>query len=224
MKKEVRWIICIFSFLYFVDLAIALKVKDVQVVGPGNAEIGLATFNTWFRNLWTYNSQIGISPFWYLLSIVLCVMAGLFCLFWVGLGIYQYSKDKDSRDIDKSLIATYGLYILALVFFLIYRKFSINFGPVYMPGSERLAVSFPSFNGMIFTAGFGSTIYLSGYFLEDMNVNKKTILIIRIALAVLMVLGILASMLAGTEWITDILGGICFTIPLLVIYSFFCEV
>ena len=224
MKKEVKWVICIFSFLYFVCLAIALKIKDVQLTGPNNVEIGLSSVNSWFRDLWHYDSATGFSGFWYYFSLVLGIIAVLLCLFWIGLGIFQYSKNKDSSDIDKSLIATYGLYILALGFYLIYRMLSINVGPVFLPGKEKLAVSFPSFHTALITIAMGSTIYLTGYFLEDLKVSKKYIRMIRTFFALIMLLGIFAGMISGVEWLTDIAGGICFTIPLLVIYSFFCEV
>jgi len=224
MKKELKWAICIFSFLYFLCLAIALKVKDVQIIGPYNVEIGLASVNAWFRKLCNYDNGIGYSAFWYYFSQVMVFLAMALSLFWIGLGVYQYSKDRDSSDIDKSLIATYGLYILALLFFLIYRKLSINNGPVPLPGKDGTGVSFPSFHAMLFLVAMGSTIYLSGYFLEDHKVSKKLILMIRIFFAFLMVLGIFARIISGVEWITDLLGGICFTVPLLVIYSFFCDV
>ncbi len=63
MKKEVKWVICIFSFLYFIDLAIALKIKDVQITGPNHVEIGLSSVNSWFRDLWHYDSTAEFSFF-----------------------------------------------------------------------------------------------------------------------------------------------------------------
>nr|MCR5517151.1 hypothetical protein [Lachnospiraceae bacterium] len=62
------------------------------------------------------------------------------------------------------------------------------------------------------------------YFLEDKKVSKRSILMIRSLCVALMVLGVFVRMISGVEWLTDIVGAGCYTIPLLVVYSFFCEV
>jgi len=224
MKKELKWTICIFSFLYFVDLVIMLKIKDVRYVGENHVKVGLATVNSWFRNLWRYDADTGFSMIGYNLSQAFGIISGLMCLFWIGLGIYQYSQNRDSSDIDKSLIATYGLYVLAVVFGVIYKGLAVNCGPVVLPGREVAGISFPSWHTMLYLVGMGSTTYLSGYFLEDKKVSKRRILMIRSLCVALMVLGVFVRMISGVEWLTDIVGAVCYTIPLLVVYSFFCEV
>ena len=160
----------------------------------------------------------------YNLSQAFGIISVLMCLFWIGLGIYQYSQNRDSSDVDKSLIATYGLYVLAVVFGVIYKGLAVNCGPVVLPGREVAGISFPSWHTMLYLVGMGSTTYLSGYFLEDKKVSKRRILMIRSLCVALMVLGVFVRMISGVEWLTDIVGAVCYTIPLLVVYSFFCEV
>lgn len=210
-------------FLYAIVLMIAVKIVDVDRIGPNMTKIGLSTVNNWFRNLWSYNETLGYSKVFYIISMILGIIALLAAGVWAGIGIFQYIKEKDINKVDKSIIATGGFYILLLIKYALIKGMSFNFSPVKLDGESAPKVSFPSGHTMLFIASMASTIYLVGYFLEKEE-QKRIVLILRIICVAVMVLGITVRTLSGVCWLTDIIAGILLTVPTLIIYTFFCDV
>ena len=62
---------------------------------------------------------------------------------------------------------------------------------------------------------------LIGYFLEE---KKKLVLTLRAICVAVLVLGIVFRTVSGVNYLTDILGAIGFAVPLVVLYSFVCDV
>ena len=109
-----RLILLIHTFLYTIVLILALLVSDVAVL-PGLTKVGLSTLNGWFRNLWQYN-EIGYNKFWYNLTEVLGYISFVVCAFWSGLFLREMIKSGgfDGVGVDKNLMATFWLYLIAV--------------------------------------------------------------------------------------------------------------
>ena len=219
MSKSVKWIICIWCFLYAVIMVIALKFESGVPIGDLGS-INLRALNNGFRGLFGYG-QGGYFRSLYLITEGLGVVSILACLFWTGMGIKDLIKYRDINDVDKSIFATWLLYVLALIVWRVTLKISVSYAPVFVHPKSALVVSFPCGNTFLIIISMCSSIYLIGYFLEE---KKKLVLALRIVCIAILALGIILRTVSGVNWLTDILGAIGFAVPAVVLYSFICEV
>lgn len=220
MSKTVRWIICIWCFLYAVIMVIALKYESSVPIGD-LGRINLRALNNAFRGLFDYDRAGGYFNSLYIFTEILGAVSILACVFWTGLGIKDLIKYRDINDVDKSIFATWLLYVLALIVWKVTEKISVNYAPVSVNLKSGLVVSFPCGNTFLIIISMCSSIYLIGYFLEE---KKKLVLALRIVCIVILVLGVILRTLSGVNWLTDILGAIGFAVPAVILYSFICDV
>lgn len=220
MSKSVKWIICIWCFLYAVIMVIALKYESSVPIGDLGS-INLHALNNAFRGLFHYEQAGGYYRSLYIITEILGVFSILACIFWTGLGVKDLIRYRDINDVDKSIFATWLLYVLAIIVWRITLKLSVNYAPVFVHPKSALVVSFPCGNTFLLIISMCSSIYLIGYFLEE---KKRAVLILRIICIVVLALGIIFRTICGTNYLTDILGAIGFAVPAVVLYSFICDV
>ena len=220
MSKSVKWIICIWCFLYAVIFVIALKFESSVPVGDLGS-INLRALNNAFRGLFDYEQSGGYFRPLYLITEVFGGISIIACLFWTGLGIKDLIKYRDINDVDKSIFATWLLYVLAIIVWRVTLKISVSYAPVSVHPKSALLVSFPCGNTFLIIVSMCSSIYLIGYFLEK---KERLVLILRIVCITILVLGVALRTISGVNWLTDILGAIGFAVPAVVLYSFICEV
>lgn len=219
MSKAVRWIICIWCFLYAVILVIALKFESTVPIGDLGS-INLHALNNAFRELFSYERGVGYSRSLFLITEVLGFISFLTCLFWVFLGVRDLVRYRDINDVDKSIIATVLLYILAIIVHKITTKLSVSYAPVMLNPKSALVISFPCGNTFLIIISMCSSIYLIGYFLEE---KKRLVLALRILCISVLALGIILRTVCGANYLTDILGAVGFAVPAVVLYSFICD-
>ena len=222
MRDDTKRGLFIFIFLYTICLVLALKVKDVEAIGPKNTEVGLAFLNEWFRNLFHYGEE-GYFKFWYVFTQILGYVSYAVCAFWSVLYWREVIKTKgwNGVGVDKNLMATWWLYLLTMIICLVFSRVAINYRPLVMPGKTKLAVSFPSIHVILFIIAWGSTIF---HVADIFSERKKLVIVLHSICTFFMVLGIIGRMISGVNWFTDILGGIGFGLTLLLIYSFFFDI
>lgn len=208
------------AFLWFLVLTFALKIFNVVEVGPGTASIGLSKVNIWFRNLCHYNEGVGYSPFWYTLTRCFGYLSMAACAFWAALFVRDMilSGGFDGAGTDKNLAASFFLYVLAAIAFVIFHYLVVNYSPVLLPGKTKPSPSYPAFYVLLSVVAWGST----SFHIADIFDEKTKLRRILIAICmVLMLAGIISCTLCGLNWLTDIGGAILLGILLLLIYSFF---
>ncbi len=220
MSKSVKWIICIWCFLYAVIMVIALKYESGVPIGDLGI-INLHALNNAFRGLFEYDRAGGYFRSLYIFTEILGAVSILACVFWTGLGIKDLIKYRDINDVDKSFFATWILYVLALIVWKVVLKIAVNYAPVSVNLKSGLVVSFPCGNTFLIIISMCSSIYLIGYFLEE---KKNLVLTLRVICVAVLVLGIVFRTVSGVNYLTDILGAIGFAVPLVVLYSFVCDV
>lgn len=222
MRDDTKRVLFIFIFLYTICLVLALKIKDVEAIGPRNTEVGLAFLNEWFRNLFHYG-EAGYFKFWYFLTQILGYVSYAVCAFWSVLYWREVIKTKgwNGVGVDKNLMATWWLYLLTMIICLVFSRVAINYRPLVMPGKNKVAVSFPSIHVILFIIAWGSTIF---HIADLFSERKKLVIVLHSICTFFMVLGIIGRMISGVSWFTDILGGIGFGLTLLLIYSFFFDI
>lgn len=220
MSKTIRWIICIWCFLYAVIMVIALKYESSVPIGD-LGRINLRALNNAFRGLFDYEQSGGYFRSLYILTEIFGGISILACLFWMALGVKDLIKYRDINDVDKSIFATFLLYVLGLIVWRVVLGLSVSYAPVSVHPASVLVVSFPCGNSFLIIVSMCSSIFLIGYFLEE---KKKLVLALRIVCIVILVLGVILRTLSGVNWLTDILGAIGFAVPAVILYSFICDV
>ena len=220
MSKSAKWIICIWCFLYVVILVIALKYEAGVPIGDLGS-INLHALNNAFRGLFGYDRAGGYFRSLYIFTEVLGAISILACLLWMALGVKDLIKYRDINDVDKSIFATFLLYVLALIVWRVVLGLSVSYAPVSVHPASALVVSFPCGNTFLIIVSMCSSIYLIGYFLED---KKKLVLALRIVCIAILVLGVVLRTVSGVNWLTDILAAIGFAVPAVILYSFICDV
>ena len=200
---------------------IVLKLVDAARPAPGLPRVGLAALNGWFRDLRHFDEATGYSEFWYVFTQVIGYLALAVSIFWAGIGLVQWVREKSLDRVDKSIFVTCCLYIAALLVFVVFNALVVNKGPVVTPGDAESSASFPSPYTMLVVISMGSTMYLTGYFLEK---KEKLVLVLRVLCGAVMIAGVVGRAISGVCWLTDILGGILYSTTLLLLYSVFCDV
>lgn len=224
------------TFLYLLVLIFALKITDVSAIGPAGTKVGLSRVNLWFRNLWQYDGELGYSPAWYKFVQLLGWVSLAVCALWAILFFRDMilSGGWDGAGTDKNLAATFFLFVLAVLLCLPFRKLVVNYGPVMMPDKANPSPSFPSIYAVLFILAWGSTMFhiadtyswgsTVSHIADLLGGPKKFILSLHIACTVIMLSGIFGCLRCGVNWLTDVLGGILFSVTLLFFYSFFFDI
>ena len=219
MSEGKRLLLLIHTFLYAIILILALKQCDVAVV-PRVTKIGLSSLNFWFRSLWRYDESTGYSVFWRVFTQILGYVSLAACAFWAGLFFRETVKSGrlDGVVVDKNLMATFFLYVIAAAVCLLFKLFAVNNSPVAVAGKLKFASSFPAFHVMLFVIAMGSSIFQLWDILGE---TKKLAAGLTALCAAIMAAGIFGSMASGVYWFTDIIGAILISSNLLLLYSFF---
>ena len=199
MKRKSK--ISIFSggifFALFVVWTFAVIFIDVKPVGVNETDIGFSTLNIWFHSLTGVNMTLyNITDWAGLVPIFVCMVFG-------GVGLIQLIKRKSLLKVDFDIIALGIYYIIVIFAYLIFEMIPINYRPILINGF--LECSYPSSTTLLVlsvmpTLNFQSEIKLK---------NNKMKLIIRAITIVFSLFMVIARLISGVHWLTDIIGS-CF--------------
>lgn len=189
----------ILSFIYI----IIVRKVDVQMIGPKNSEVGLASINSFFHKLLGSNMTI------YKITEILGMIALLIVGVYAVIGLVQLIKRKSLKKVDNKIIALGILYVLLGIVYVLFEKLIINYRPVLIDG--ELEASFPSSHTMLAICICMSSIMVNKDFIK----NKKYLKLTNIGLLILMTLIVLGRFISGVHWFSDIVGGIIISITLL---------
>ena len=206
-KRKKRGVLLAFCFwLAFVVWTALVCVVDVQAIGPQDTNVGFATINGFFHNLtgmktWLYDltDWLGILP--------IATAAG-----FAGLGAAQWIRRKSVRKVDKDILALGVFYAIVVAVFVLFEIVVINYRPVLIEG--KLEASYPSSTTMLVAAVMPTAIMQACKRVKN-QVAKKCIVSVTAVFTVFMVVGRLIS---GVHWVSDIVGGLLFSIGAVVLY------
>ncbi|MCR4901063.1 MAG: phosphatase PAP2 family protein [Treponema sp.] len=204
MKKYLNTILYAILFVSFTQI---VNLFDVQAIGPQGSTVGLAGLNSAVHNFF------GMHLFWYKLTEVFGILAILVAAFFAVVGFIQLIKRKSLLKVDKNILMLGVIYILVILLYVLFERFSINYRPVIL--DEGLEPSYPSTHTMLILTILGTAAYISGAYIK----NTKLLIAARIACFVIMALTIIGRMICGVHWFTDILGGILISVFLISLYK-----
>lgn len=190
----------------FLLLIAALKIIDVQPIGPQGSEVGFATLNGAFHRL------TGVNMTWYDITGALG-MAAIAVACGFGLfGLWQLIKRRSLKRVDRDIYALAGLYIAIGIVYVLFEKAVVNYRPIDM--GAGLEPSFPSSHTMLTCCIMSSAIWQFKRRIKSEALRKTTVMLCTAVMAVT----IAGRLVSGVHWITDIAGGILISASLMAFY------
>ena len=186
----------VFALAAFVLWTAAVCVVDVRPIGPMGSGVGFAALNSFVHHL------TGVHMGLYTLTDWLSILPLGLVLGFAGLGLAQWVRRRSLFRVDFSLFALGGFYALVMAAFLFFEVFVVNYRPVLIDGC--LEASYPSSTTLLtLCVMLTAATQLWG------RIKRKTLR----CCVVCAILGftlfmVVARLVSGVHWLTDILGGI----------------
>ena len=185
----------------------AVRLVDVQQIGPQNSSVGFATINNLVHTL------TGTHMCLYTLTDWLGLVPIVFAISFGTLGLIQWIKRKHILKVDFNILVLGGFYIVVMAIYAVFEIFVVNYRPVLINGC--LEASYPSSTTTLVICVMSTALIQFNLRLKN-NFLKKSAVFIIIAFVVFMVIGRLIS---GVHWVTDIIGGALISASLVQMYK-----
>ena len=184
-----------------------IQFVDVQAVGQHETTIGFSTFNTWFHKFTGVHMKLYIITDWLgLIPIFVCIIFG-------GIGFVQLIKRKSLFKVDLDILFL-GIYYMIVIFaYLLFELFPINYRPILIDGI--LEASYPSSTTLLVLCVMPTLIEQFNRRLKNRCIKRIT----RIFVSCFSAFMVLARLISGVHWFTDIVGGILLSAGLFCLYK-----
>lgn len=203
--KQYRWKRTLLLLILAILYTAAISLVDVKAIGPLGTEVGFSSLNK------VVSDAVGVHMLWYSitdgLGTATFVIPGIFVI----LGIVQWIKRKEIFKVDSAILWLACLYIATACIYVFFEKVIVNYRPILMPGCSSPEASFPSSHTMLSCVIVGSALMLLKDYIHSVSVQK----LLKVLLFLLLVVTVIGRLISGVHWLTDILGGVLYSIVLL---------
>lgn len=208
-KKRLIGAVCLISaFVIFTALVCCV---DVKAVGADNTNVGFAGLNMYVHRL--TGVHLGLYHLTDWLSLVpLGVVASL-----AAMGLIQWIRRKSLLKVDRSLLALGALYVLAGAAYLLFEGIVINYRPILIDGV--LESSYPSSTTMLVLC----VVPFSAAYIAARVKNKIFKGMIAVMSNSFTALMIIARVVSGVHWFTDIVGAVLAGLSLVMLCRYIGE-
>ena len=208
MKKKFRKniYVTLALFLLFVLWTLAIKLIDVQPIGPNGSEVGFAALNGLIHNVTGVHMELYIITDW--LGLVPVFVAFGFAV----LGLVQLIKRRSFLKVDYSILVLGGFYILVISAYILFEMLAVNYRPVLIDG--YLEASYPSSTTLLVMCVMPASVMQLHTRIKNKNIRNIIFVVIYVFTA-FMVIG---RFISGVHWLTDIVGGIILSAGLVMLY------
>lgn len=206
MKKRKFMFAGLTSIIAFVLWTLLLKNVDVKAIGPKGSEVGFSSLNGFFHNLISVNKDL------YILTDLLGIVPIFFMLGFTVLGFIQLLKRKNLFKVDSDILVLGGFYIVMAAIYLFFESFVINYRPVLI--ESILEASYPSSTTLLVMCVMLTAAIQLNRRIKNIKLRKIAVHLIYFFTAFM----VLARIISGVHWITDIIGGLLFSAGFILIY------
>ena len=208
MKKETKKNFGIAAILLgaFVVWTAAVRLVDVQPIGPQGSAVGFATINGWVHDLTGVHMALYTVTDW--LGLVPSGVAMGFAL----LGLIQWIKRKHLSQVDFSILVLGGFYLLVMAAYVLFEVFVINYRPVLINGC--LEASYPSSTTMLALCVMPTTLMQLNARIRSQTLKRW----VGFGITAFIIFMVIGRLLSGVHWFTDIIGGALLSAGLVMLY------
>ena len=210
MKKKYLYI-SMFSLAAFVLWTLLLRLVDVKAIGPEGSSVGFSALNGFIHE------KIGVNMYLYNITDWLGLVPIGVAFGFAILGLIQLIKRKSLLRVDRSILALGVFYIIVVAVYLFFEIVVISYRPVLIEGC--LEASYPSSTTMLVTCVMPSAAMQAKERIKNKALRQGVIIIIIAFIAFMVV----ARLLSGVHWITDIIGGALFSLGVVMAYKSFLQ-
>ena len=190
----------------FVLWTVALHFVDVRAIGPEGSSVGFATLNKLIHNstgvhmmLYTITDWLGLVP--------ICLIMGFGVL-----GLCEWIKRKNLFKVDCNILVLGGFYIVVMAIYIFFEMFVVNYRPILING--YLEASYPSSTTMLVMCVMPTAIMQFNARIKNSGFKKCVNILITAFIAFM----VIARLLSGVHWFSDIIGGAVLSGGLVMIY------
>lgn len=206
MKKRKLWL-ALGLLAAFVLWTIAVRLIDVQAIGPQESTVGFATVNRFVHVL------IGVHLKLYTITDWLGLVPVAFGFGFALLGLVQWIKRKNILKVDRSILILGGFYLVTLAAYLLFERCVINYRPVLIEG--YLEASYPSSTTLLVLCVMPTAEMQLRSRIQNRVIRKC----VTLAIALFMVFMVAGRLVSGVHWLSDIIGGILLSAGLVILYD-----
>ena len=208
MKKETKKNFGIAAILLgaFVVWTAAVRLVDVQPIGPQGSAVGFVTINGWVHDLTGVHMALYTVTDW--LGLVPIGVAMGFAL----LGLIQWIKRKHLRQVDFSILVLGGFYLLVMAAYVLFEVVVINYRPVLING--YLEASYPSSTTMLVLCVMPTTLMQLNARIKNQTLKRW----VGFGITAFILFMVIGRLLSGVHWFTDIIGGALLSAGLVMLY------
>ena len=190
----------------FIFWTVALGFVDVGEIGPQGSSVGFATLNKMIHNitgvhmsLYTITDWLGLVP--------ICFIMGFGIL-----GLCEWIKRKNLFKVDFSILTLGGFYIIVMAAYIFFEMFVVNYRPILINGI--LEASYPSSTTMLVMCVMPTAIMQFNARIKNSGFTKCVNILITTFIAFM----VIARLLSGVHWFSDIIGGALLSSGVVMIY------
>ena len=196
-------LIALFLFTLWTFL---LTVVDVQPIGQLGTNVGFASLNLRFHEM------TGVNLYLYTLTDILGLVPILICVLFAFVGVIQLLKRKSIKLVDRDILFLGAFYLFVIFTFVGFEFLAVNYRPILIEG--QLEASYPSSTTMLVLC-----VLPTAFMQIKRRIKNRFISVILIFWGSVFALFVLiARVLSGVHWITDIIGGVIFSIGAVGLY------
>ena len=193
------------AFLIFTAL---VQCVDVRPIGPNSSLVGFAAVNGWFHALtgvhWTLYT---ITDWLGLVSIGIAFYFGV-------MGLVQLIWRRSLRKVDRSILILGGFYLAVIAAYLFFETHAVNYRPVLI--DNFLEASYPSSTTVLVLCVHVTAMMQ----LRDRMRRGTARTLVLWLLGAFTVLMVLARLISGVHWLTDIIGAVLLSAGCVAIYVY----
>lgn len=185
----------------------AVQRIDCAPIGPKSTTVGFATVNR-FVHAFT-----GVHMSLYVLSDWLSLVPLGIILFFGLLGLCQWVRRKKLKYVDRSILALGAFYLVVMVAYVFFEVYVVNYRPILIDGA--LEPSYPSSTTMLVMTVMPTAIMQLRKRVKNLRIRQWTSAV----MAVFTIAMVLARLVSGVHWFSDIIGGALLSAGLVFMYS-----
>ena len=209
-KSKSRLIIGLIIFCVFLVFTLSLKFVDLKPVGPNGSIVAYSTINNALHKLFGVNMTLYNITDW------AGVVAILIMVSFAILGLIQWLKRKSILKVDFEILLLGVFYIIVFLVYAFFEFNVINRRPILINGF--LEASYPSSTTMLACCVIGTSIMQFKRLIKNKTIKRIVVILCYLFIAFM----VIARLVSGVHWFTDIIGGLLLSLSLVYGYCGIC--